>query len=389
MGLDKRTGTVLGVPETSPFLSRKRNDERTHGRGGHVRRGGFIRGRSHSQGGGLRVIGVGLRLFEVGGWSGQACCGLRDIDDARGVANKLGIPFYLLDFRDAFHKLVIGYFLHGYLSEETPNPCIACNRWIKFQILLRRCLAWGADFLATGHHVRLLSDGKGEDTCSLLKSRDENKDQSYFLYMLGQKQLSRLLFPLGGLTKSETRSLAAEQGLEVHNKKDSQDICFLGGQDYGSFLMAVSGGVIRTGPVLDEKGEVIGFHRGLPLYTIGQRKGLGVRYPGPWYVVNVNRERNALIVDHHPPRFRRMYLREVSLVSWRTPNGPLEVMAKLRHREKESRALFFPLPGGKARLEFMEPVEAAAPGQAAVLYQGDRLIGGGTLVDPDVSELAQ
>lgn len=334
---------------------------------------------------GHRVIGVGLRLFDGEGESERTCCGIRDMDDARRVAYQLGIPFYVLDLREVFRRLVIDHFLHGYLSGETPNPCIECNRWIKFHALLRRCSAWGADFLATGHYVRLAHTDEERGVHLLLRGRDEKKDQSYFLYMLRQGQLPRLLFPVGHLTKAETRATAAELGLKVHDKRESQDVCFLGNGHYASFLMARSGRDIRPGPVLDDEGEVIGSHRGLPFYTLGQRRGLNVERPGPWYVVGMDRERNALIVSLRPPRCREARLRGVNFVSGRVPGGPLEVTVRMRYRGREVRARAVPLPGREARLEFVEPADAAAAGQAAVLYQGERVVGGGTVIDAGLS----
>lgn len=330
---------------------------------------------------GYRVIGVGLRLFDGGGEGARTCCGIRDMDDARRVAYQLDIPFYLLDLREIFKRRVIDYFLHGYLSGETPNPCVACNRWIKFQALFKRCSAWGADFLATGHYARLARAAGGAGFHVLLRGRDERKDQSYFLYMLRNEQLPRILFPVGDLTKEETRSLAAELGLKVHDKRESQDVCFIGDGDYASFLMAWHGGELRPGPVLDRKGQVIGSHRGLPLYTLGQRKGLKVDRPGPWYVAGMDRERNALIVSREPPRCREGRLREVNFVSGKAPGGPLEVSVMMRYRGREFRARVVPLSGGEARLEFMEPADAAAAGQAAVFYQGERVVGGGKVVN--------
>lgn len=333
---------------------------------------------------GYRVIGVSLRLFDGEAEGDRACCGIRDVHDARRVAFQLGIPFYLLDFREAFKKWVIDYFVDAYLGGETPNPCVACNRFIKFHILLECCIAWGADLLATGHYARVVREGE-EGPYLLLKSRDGKKDQSYFLYMLGQEQLSQLLFPVGDLTKTETRKLAAELGLKVHDKKESQDVCFLGKGGYVALLRAGRREDLRPGPILDEGGELIGMHRGLPLYTIGQRRRLEVDRPGPWYVARLDRERNAVIVSRRVPRSKVVHLREVSMVSGEYPDGPMEVAVRVRYRGREVGARLLPLPGREARLEFVEPAETVAPGQAAVLYRGERVLGGGIIAGSDLT----
>jgi len=327
---------------------------------------------------GYRVIGVGLKLFDAGAVEERpnVCCGLRDLDDARRVAQVLSIPFYVLNLKGIFRKAVIDYFIDGYLQGETPNPCLACNRIIKFEVLLERCLALGADFLATGHYARVVYD-PGRAEFLLMKGLDARKDQSYFLYMLEQDKLSRLLFPLGEMAKETTRRIAATLNLRVHDKRESQDLCFVGKAGYAALLAESGRAEFRPGPILNGRGEVVGVHRGLPFYTLGQRRGLGVSRPGRWYVVDMDPSRNAITVNTEPRRENRVFLREVSYTSRVSPSGELEVEVVTRYRGKEIPAVLVPLSGGSAMVRFKHPQEVVAPGQAVVFYRGDEVIGGG------------
>jgi tRNA-specific 2-thiouridylase len=327
---------------------------------------------------GYRVIGVGLKLFDAGAEEGRprTCCGLRDLDDARRVAQVLSIPFYVLDLEEIFREAVIDYFIDGYLRGETPNPCLACNRVIKFDVLLERCLALGADYLATGHYARVEYDPKRGEFL-LLKGMDARKDQSYFLYMLEQEKLSRLLFPLGKMTKELTRRIAAQLSLKVHDKRESQDVCFVGKAGYVDLLAKRGRAEFQPGPILDRRGEVVGSHRGLPLYTLGQRRKLGVSRPGRWYVVDMDPSRNAIIVDGDPHREERVFLREVSYTGAFAPTGELEVMVVTRYRGEEIPAVLVPLEGESAMVKFTSPQKVVAPGQAVVFYREAEVIGGG------------
>ncbi len=327
---------------------------------------------------GYRVIGVGLKLFSAAFSDGRpdVCCGLRDMDDARRVAQALSIPFYVLNMEQIFRRAVIDTFVEGYLRGETPNPCLACNRTVKFDALLKLCLALGADYLATGHYVRVEYDpDRGEYL--LMKGLDARKDQSYFLYMLRQEQLSRLLFPLGKMTKEEVRDIARRLDLKVHDKRESQDVCFVGKKGYVHLLTEYGKADFRPGPILDVRGEVVGFHRGLPLYTLGQRKRLGISRPGRWYVKDIDPSRNAITVDDDPFGEDGVFLREVDYTGGVVPEGELEVSVITRYRGEETPAVLVPLDERSALVKFYSPQKVVAPGQAVVFYRGDEVIGGG------------
>ncbi len=327
---------------------------------------------------GFKVIGVGLKLYDEveGGAREGSCCGLRDLEDARRVAHAFSIPFYVLNFKDVFRKAVVQPFIEGYLNGETPNPCLACNRVVKFDALLRFCLTLGADYLATGHYARVETDRESGEFI-LLKGVDRRKDQSYFLYMLGQEELSRILFPLGGMTKERTRAVAARLKLKVRDKKESQDICFVGREGLDSFLARFAGIAHRPGPVSDVLGRVLGQHRGLPFYTLGQRRGFRVDSPGPWFVVEKDRTRNLLIVDRRPPLMDGVCLREVSYTRSTPPSDSMEVVVVTRYHGEEIPAVLVPGEKGLAEMMFSRPRQAVAPGQALVFYRGDEVLGGG------------
>jgi len=327
---------------------------------------------------GYRVIGVGLKLFGESTEEGRpnVCCGLRDLDDARRVAQVLSIPFYVFDLEEVFRKAVIDCLVEGYLRGETPNPCLACNRTIKFGVLLERCLALGADFLATGHYARVEYDPH-RGKYLLMKGLDERKDQSYFLYMLEQEKLSRLLFPLGKMTKEMTRRIAARLNLRVRDKRESQDVCFVGKRGYAALLAEKVKAEFRPGPILDRRGEVVGLHRGLPMYTLGQRRRLGVSRPGRWYVVDIDPRRNTITVDEAPLREDRVFLREVSYTEGFAPAGELEVEVVTRYHGEEVPAVLVPLDKDSAMVKYTSPQELVAPGQAVVFYRGAEVIGGG------------
>lgn len=326
---------------------------------------------------GYQVIGVGLKLFDAeDGSPPHSCCGLRDMDDARRVAQVLSIPFYVLNFKEIFRTAVIDYFIENYLRGVTPNPCLVCNRVIKFDVLLERCLALGADLLATGHYARIEYDpDRGEFL--LLRGVDGSKDQSYFLFMLKQEELSHLLFPLGRMTKEMTRRIAALLNLKVHDKRESQDVCFVGKAGYAARLEEMGRDKFRPGPILDIRGELVGSHRGLPLYTLGQRRRLGVSRPGRWYVVDMDPVKNTITVDTDPHKMERIFLRDVSYTSDLLPAREMEVGVVTRYRGEEVPAVLVPLDEGSAVVRFHRPQKVVAPGQAIVFYRGEEVIGGG------------
>ncbi|MEW6308865.1 MAG: tRNA 2-thiouridine(34) synthase MnmA [Bacillota bacterium] len=338
---------------------------------------------------GHEVIGATMQIWPDDQPAADGgCCSLAAVHDARRVADRLGIPYYVLNLREAFAAEVIAYFCREYAAGRTPNPCIACNQRVKFAELLSRALALEADALATGHYARVEQGADGR--WLLQKARDAAKDQTYALYGLTQAQLGRALFPLGDLTKAEVRQRAAELGLAVADKAESQEICFVTG-DYRDFLAARIPEAIRPGPILDTAGNVLGRHAGLPRYTVGQRSGLGVAAGVPLYVLELDANRNALIVGRREEEHARgTLLTDVNLIPWDRLDGELAVTIKLRYGARESPAKAYPAasaPGAVAGagekdvvVLFDRPLRAVAPGQAGVLYRGETVIGGGTIV---------
>lgn len=328
---------------------------------------------------GYDVVGVMMRIWGEpldGGYN--RCCSPKAVADARAVARHLGIPFYLLDFEAEFKQYVVDYFVAEYAAGRTPNPCVMCNKHIRFRFLLQRTLALGADYLATGHYARIRRTEDG--TYQLLKGIDPQKDQAYFLYTLGQKELRHLLFPMGEYTKPQVRQMARERGLPVAEKDESQELCFLADGDYRRFIRDYAPEAVRPGPILDAAGHVLGEHAGLPLYTIGQRRGLGIALGKPMYVLELDPEHNALIVGPDEAlRRREAHLHSVSYVAGEPPPGPVEITAKVRSTAPEAPAVLTPLEGNRAVVEFHEPVRAIAPGQAVVFYDGEVVLGGGII----------
>ncbi|NLP18454.1 MAG: tRNA 2-thiouridine(34) synthase MnmA [Firmicutes bacterium] len=333
---------------------------------------------------GYEVIGMTMQICPPGegpvpDGGSRIGCSSSAVDDARRVADKLGISHYVTNLEAAFQEKVIDYFTAEYAQGRTPNPCIACNRYIKFAALLDRALALGGHYLATGHYARVMySASRGRYLVH--KGVDPRKDQSYALYVLSQEQLSHSLFPLGELTKDGTRALAAKWGLEVAGKPDSQEICFIPDNDYRGFLLREIPAKIKPGPLLDLKGNVLGTHRGLPYYTIGQRRGLGLAAPEPLYVVDIDVGRNAIIVGSTEELWRReLVAEELNFIAIPSLLESMEVTAMIRYNSPEVRARVRPLPQGRALVSFVEPVRAPTPGQSVVFYQGDLLIGGGII----------
>ncbi len=329
---------------------------------------------------GYAVIGIMLRLWadhSAGEPVENRCCSLEAMDNARRVAAHLGIPFYLINAEAPFKSVVVDYFTAEYAAGRTPNPCLRCNRHIRFGFLLERALALGANYLATGHYARVRRrDGLFE----LLKGVDPHKDQSYALAMLTQEQLARVLFPLGELTKAEVRRLAHERGLPVADRPESQELCFLSDGSYRGFLARHAPQALVPGPILDADGRELGRHQGLPLYTIGQRKGLGIAVGEPRYVVAMDTTRNALIVGPVEGLLSRgLVAHGVNWIAGHPPAGPVRVTAKIRYRAPDQPATATPLDDDRVQVTFDQPQQAITPGQAVVLYQGDVCLGGGII----------
>lgn len=332
---------------------------------------------------GYDVCGATMKLFhneQIGLDAESTCCSLADVEDARAVAHLLGFEHHVFGFGEAFRKNVIGRFADAYARGLTPNPCIDCNRYVKFPMLLDRALFLGMDGIATGHYARVEKDEK-TGRWLLKKARDTSKDQTYVLYALTQEILSRTLFPLGDLLKSEARALASEAGLRVASKPESQDICFVPDGDYARFLTEVMHVPAVPGSVKDVSGQVLGMHPGLLGYTVGQRKGLPVTLGEKTYVVAKDASDATLTVG----RDRDLYTTEltatnINWISVEHPGSPMEITAKARYKAPEAEAALTPLDNGSARLCFRTPQRAVTPGQAVVFYQGDIVVGGGTIL---------
>ena len=323
------------------------------------------------------VIGVTMKVWpqDCVSRAEDKCCGPQAVADARGVAHTLGIPHYVVDEANEFEKLVIDYFSSEYKAGRTPNPCVMCNEKLKFGNLLTKARALGATHIATGHYARNERDNAGR--ASLLKAVDARKDQSYFLFSLRQDQLAHTLLPLGGLTKPETRAIAKKMGLKTYNKEDSQEICFVPGNDYTAFLKSHLGEKeFHPGGIYFKDGTKMGDHEGIEFYTVGQRKGLGGGHGRPVYVIDIDAPAQRVIVGDYDDLLRRDCF--LSQTNWEGElAGPIEITTKIRYNYSEVRAIVHPLPGNRARLEFLEPQRSVSPGQAAVCYVGDRVIGGG------------
>lgn len=301
--------------------------------------------------------------------------------DAESVAVRMGIPFHVFDFQEDFHQQVIRRFIDCYESGVTPNPCIECNRYLKFGVMLEKALELGCRYVATGHYAQIRQDPE-TGRYLLYKAADSTKDQTYFLYSLTQHQLSHTLFPLGGLTKGEARQIAEEQGFITARKRDSQDICFVPGGDYVRFMKEYTGKNYPAGDYLDLSGKVVGRHQGAVCYTLGQRKGLGIALGTPAYVCAKDMQKNTVIVGPNEALFSIALLADNwNWIPFPALTAPLQVTAKIRHSQMEQPATVYPEENGFARVEFQQPQRAITPGQAVVLYQGDMVIGGGTITE--------
>lgn len=326
---------------------------------------------------GYEVIGATLQLMPKDKEKG--CCGWSAVDDARQVAGQLGIAHYVFNYRERFEEQVIDYFCAEYLKGRTPNPCIACNRYIKFGDMLKQARAVGMDYLATGHYARIKFDND-KKRYILYRALDRNKDQSYVLYSMTQEQLAHMMFPLGEYTKPQIREIAGQLDLIVADKAESQEICFVEDDDYAGFVAARNPGQIKPGPILDTNGEVLGQHEGIAHYTIGQRRGLRLAKGYPVYVVALDPVRNAVIVGDKDEVFASECMaRDVNWIAFEKLSGELEVEAQIRYTAKPVRAVLTPEADGSVRVLFKGPVRALTPGQAVVFYEGDMVLGGGTI----------
>jgi tRNA-specific 2-thiouridylase len=328
---------------------------------------------------GCDVIGVTMRLYtepdETALRSGRTCCGIEDIGDAQAAARAIGVPHYVLNMEREFESSVVDYFVEEYASGRTPNPCLACNQHVKFATLLDRAVAMGVDRLATGHYARI---EQSEGGYRLRRGVDDSKDQSYVLYTLGQAELARTLFPLGGLPKSEVRRLAREFGLPLAGKPDSVDICFVPGGDYRRVL-SERGVATAPGAIVDGAGVEVGEHEGVANYTVGQRRGLGALGPAPSYVTAIDPARNLVVIGSDAELESRGLLAGDA----RWVDGPPELgeplSVRVRYHAEDVPARIVCFDGDRFSIEFERPLRAVAPGQAAVLYRDDEVVGGGTI----------
>ena len=330
---------------------------------------------------GYEVIGMMMRLWSeesAGGRVHNRCCTPDQMADARRIADRLNIPFYVLDTRDVFEHSIVDFFIDQHRQGVTPNPCIECNRRIRFDWLQKNALALDAEFLATGHYARVRQTEDG--SYQLLKAVDKRKDQSYVLSVMGQHELAHALFPAGEYTKPEVRQLAEKFGLPTASKHDSQDLCFLGDGDYRRFLRERAPDVMTAGPIVRKDGSVVGEHIGLANYTIGQRKGLGVQTHEPLYVIGMNPYRNTLVVGSRDELgFRSLRANRVNWISGQAPEQGFHAEVKIRYQSKAVPAWIEPQGDAGFQVSFDEPVRDVTPGQGAVIYDGDVCIGGGII----------
>ena len=329
---------------------------------------------------GFSCIGATMRLYANQAEEPEStCCSLDDVEDARSVAYRLGMPFYVFNFSADFQKRVMDAFVRCYETGLTPNPCIECNRHLKFDRFLHRAKELGCEYIVTGHYARITENG---GRFLLRKAVDEAKDQTYFLYTLTQDQLAHTRFPLGSLTKAQARSIAEQQGFINARKRDSQDICFVPDGDYKAFLERYTGKAYCSGNYLDLKGNIVGQHKGAVGYTLGQRKGLGIAMGAPVYVCGKDMQKNTVTVGPNEALFRKaLRADDLNWIAFDTPPSPIRVKAKARSRMTEQPATVYPEDNGSVRVEFDEPQRAITPGQAGVFYDGDIVVGGGTITE--------
>lgn len=332
---------------------------------------------------GHEVIGVTMQIWqeeenEIQEENG-GCCGLSAVEDARRVANMLGIPYYVMNFRSEFKKAVIDYFVAEYTAGRTPNPCIACNRYVKWESLYHRARSIGADGIATGHYARIMKLSNGR--YALQKSATDAKDQTYALYNLTQEQLAHTMMPVGDYSKEEIRAMAENIGLLVANKPDSMEICFVPDDNYAGFIEDYTGRAFPAGNFINTAGEVLGPHKGIIHYTVGQRKGLGIALGERMFVKEIRPETNEVVLASNEELFSNvLYADRLNFMSVEAVTKPMEVVAKIRYNHKGAKAVIEPVNGDRLKVTFEEPQRAITPGQAVVLYDGDIVVGGGTII---------
>jgi tRNA-specific 2-thiouridylase len=329
---------------------------------------------------GYDVTGMMLRLWsEAGKEESNRCCSPDSMAQARRVAAILDIPFYAIDVKELFRSTVVQSFLDGYAQGLTPNPCLVCNRLIKWGVLLDHAVALGADYLATGHYARKRTTGDGRE--ELLRAVDHSKDQTYVLHVLTQERLGRALFPVGEYPKSEIRNLARNFNLPTATRSDSQDLCFLAGEDYRDFIRRNAPQIAHPGPILTRLGKTLGEHQGLAYYTIGQRKGLSIPSTVPLYVLAKDAITNTLTVGVEAELgSSRLTAQAVNWIAGEAPGEPLHLQVKTRYTAREAWAMVMPLEGDRVDVCFEEPQRDLTPGQAAVFYEGDIVLGGGLIL---------
>lgn len=333
---------------------------------------------------GYDVVGVTMQIWQDEEQAMQeesgGCCGLSAVDDARRVADKLNIPYYVMNFKKEFKQNVMDYFVKEYIKGRTPNPCIACNRYVKWESLLQRSLEIGADYIATGHYARIEQLPNGRYTLGL--SATTKKDQTYALYNLTQFQLAHTLMPVGEYTKEQIREIAGEMDLLVADKPDSQEICFIPDNDYASFIKKEGGaGVPGEGKFVTARGEVIGTHKGITHYTIGQRKGLNLAMGHPVFVTKICPDTNEVVIGENQDVFStQLTCNQLNFMAEETITGPKEVLAKIRYSHKGAPCVIERIDQDICKCTFQEPVRAITPGQAIVFYEDNHVFGGGTII---------
>lgn len=330
---------------------------------------------------GYDCVGCTMRLYgneDAGIPKGHTCCSLDDVEDARAVAYRLDMPYYVFNFSDDFNEKIIDKFIRSYEAGITPNPCIDCNRYMKFDKLFDRAKVLDCDYVVTGHYARI--DEAPDGKFLLKKALDQSKDQSYVLYSMTQEQLKATQFPLGGYIKSEVRDIADANGFVNASKPDSQDICFVPDGDYAKVIELRSGHSYPAGNYIDSAGHILGTHKGLIHYTIGQRKGLGIAFGKPTFVVDLKPDTNEVVLGGNDELFgTELDVTDFNWISGNAPSDNFRCKAKIRYRQSEQPALASVLPNGDVHISFDEPQRAITPGQAAVLYDGDTVIGGGVI----------
>ena len=332
---------------------------------------------------GYDVIGVTMKLWQddddelienEGG-----CCSLAAVEDARRVADRIGIPFYVLNFSDVFKQKVIEPFIDEYLNGRTPNPCIACNKHIKFDDFFNKARQIGCDYVATGHYAKIEKDEK-TGRYLLKKSVTDKKDQTYALYNLTQEQLEHTLLPIGDYEKERVREIAKEIGLDVHNKKDSEEICFISDNNHGKYISEAMPGKVKQGNFVDKDGNILGKHKGIVYYTIGQRKGLGLAMGRPVFVTDINPLTNEVVVGAEEDIFKTdLICKDINFIAFDNLDKSLELKAKIRYSAKPATATITPLENGKVRVSFKEKQRAITKGQSVVFYLDDLVVGGGII----------